>query len=450
MTKRIAFLDTNTFLHYRAIEEVDWLTILGAGHVSLVIVPIVIRELNKHKDYPKAGKARERASATLIKLSKWAEEIQPVEIRSSVELNFLALDPTIPFSEHSLSRDVSDDFLIASVIQHRSEHSSDLHVIVTADLGLKLKAKAFGLQVLQLAESLKLPDELLPDERRTKELESQVRRLQNRLPLLKLLFGDGGTRHEVTLEAYEVLTTGKLDNLIADLREKNPRMEIPDPKPTETPAAENGVMAFLLGLDLGVPVKEIKEYNDKLETYFKACRKYLKARDNYLESLSRTVPIALVITNDGTCPADDVDVFAHFPDGFTLLSESELPEEPSEPKLPRRPLSRQETVGSAFSSIVNPSYISYGSPNLLDFQNFKSSPRNVGHPSIKKTKSYDVEIDIGKIKHGIPESLDTIYAVFESVNDARSFTIDYRLHATNLPDPVSGQLHLIIRKPIVR
>jgi hypothetical protein len=88
MAKRFAFLDTNTFLHYRAIEEIDWLSILATGHVTLVIAPIVIRELNKHKDYSKSAKARERASAALIKLSKWSDKINPSRLDHQLNFNF--------------------------------------------------------------------------------------------------------------------------------------------------------------------------------------------------------------------------------------------------------------------------------------------------------------------------------------------------------------------------
>jgi len=70
--------------------------------------------------------------------------------------------------------------------------------------------------------------------------------------------------------------------------------------------------------------------------------------------------------------------------------------------------------------------------------------RNVGRPSIRRSKSYDVGFSVRKIKHGLVEVLDSLYAVFESRESARSFTIDYRLLADNLPDPVEGHLHVIV------
>jgi hypothetical protein len=44
------FLDTNVLLHYRRIDEIDWLSISGTDAVVLLICPIVVRELDHHKD----------------------------------------------------------------------------------------------------------------------------------------------------------------------------------------------------------------------------------------------------------------------------------------------------------------------------------------------------------------------------------------------------------------
>jgi hypothetical protein len=41
---------------------------------------------------------------------------------------------------------------------------------------------------------------------------------------------------------------------------------------------------------------------------------------------------------------------------------------------------------------------------------------------------------------------DDIYVVFDSLNEARSFKIDYRIIAANLPKPVEGALHVIVRR----
>jgi predicted nucleic acid-binding protein len=40
------FLDTNTFLHYKTIDHINWVEILEAKDIILIVSPVVIRELS--------------------------------------------------------------------------------------------------------------------------------------------------------------------------------------------------------------------------------------------------------------------------------------------------------------------------------------------------------------------------------------------------------------------
>jgi hypothetical protein len=111
-----------------------------------------------------------------------------------VKLQFQANDPFIDFSTHWLSRQISDDSLIAAVIESISRSEKEEHVIVTADLGLKLKARSCQVKVVQLPDSYKLPDEPLGPERRLKEVERELALIRNSMPTLRLAFADGNTR----------------------------------------------------------------------------------------------------------------------------------------------------------------------------------------------------------------------------------------------------------------
>ena len=186
MTPTFAFPDTNTFLHYPPVDQMDWAALLQADSVVLVITPVVIRELNKHKDFPRTSKMRERAAAALSRLHDWSEKATP--IRSAVELKFRIDDPVVDFTVNNLSQNVEDDHFIASVLEHRNEHPGHTHVIVTEDLGLKLKARNRGFFVFQLPAAKRLQDESLDSEKKINQLEAQLREMQNRIPVLSLAF----------------------------------------------------------------------------------------------------------------------------------------------------------------------------------------------------------------------------------------------------------------------
>ncbi len=62
------FPDTPNFLHYQTFEQIDLPALLGADAVVLVIAPIVIRELNDHKDSHPTPRLRKRAAAAIGRL----------------------------------------------------------------------------------------------------------------------------------------------------------------------------------------------------------------------------------------------------------------------------------------------------------------------------------------------------------------------------------------------
>ncbi len=48
------FLDTNLFLHYKGFEDIPWKNLLNTtDDITIVLVSIVLREINGHKDSSK-------------------------------------------------------------------------------------------------------------------------------------------------------------------------------------------------------------------------------------------------------------------------------------------------------------------------------------------------------------------------------------------------------------
>ena len=52
----IVFLDTMIYLHYKSLEEIDFVDLLNADIVKIVIPRITIKELDKEKSAQKAIK----------------------------------------------------------------------------------------------------------------------------------------------------------------------------------------------------------------------------------------------------------------------------------------------------------------------------------------------------------------------------------------------------------
>jgi hypothetical protein len=405
----------------------------------LVVSPIVIRELNKQKDFPKSEKIRDRASAALRRLNSWSDQTPPVMVRDSVELILGVRDPLIDFAAFQLSRDVSDDYLIAALIEHRTEHIGCSHEIVTDDLGLKLKAKASGFSVVRLPEETSLPDETLASEKRIRELDEQVRRLRSISPALRLVFESEEDWKELDLSDHEELTPEIILDQLAGLRRDHPKMS--DPQGVGREQAGIFFDLAIAGVGMGISAEDVNKYNSSLDKYFTAYERYLYSVREFNDLRRRTARLEIVLVNDGTCPAEDIDIFLHFPDGFELFNKDELPKEPEAPRAPTRP---KTWIEKASQPMFVPGFHAPELYDRLNSLNVPITPPNVSRPSIRRTNSYDVEVGIMRAKHGMVQPLDPLYITFSSFTGARSFAIDYTIHAANLPDPAAGKLHVVV------
>src|SRR5690606_14834536 len=82
---------------------------------------------------------------------------------------------------------------------------------------------------------------------------------------------------------------------------------------------------------------EYERYNRERDKYFKQCEVYFSDLRAYQQQCC--AELNLFVRNEGGAPAEDVDLLIHFPDGFELYTEDDLPEEPEAPRPPSEPLS---------------------------------------------------------------------------------------------------------------
>ena len=214
---KFIFIDTNIFEHFPPLKDIDFARLANCTSVTLVIPPITIRELNRHKDTSTRARLRRRAGAALRDLSHWSRTTPPVVIRPSVELTFRAKEPLIDFIAFHLRSDIPDDELLATAIEFAAEQKlgPESVLVTTANLGLLLKGQSQqAIQMLPMPESLRLPDEPDAEEKRIKELEQRLDNLSIGLPRLALTFLDGNTFQEHILR----ITTDSLDE--SELAEK--------------------------------------------------------------------------------------------------------------------------------------------------------------------------------------------------------------------------------------
>ena len=192
--------------------------------------------------------------------------------------------------------------------------------------------------------------------------------------------------------------------------------------------------AALAGLNM-VSQEDISRYHNKLNEYPEEYRKYLIAHREF-----RSHPMyrfTIGIANIGTAPAENVDIYIHFPDGFELCEEDNIPSGPREPSLPARPLSTFEKMRQS-TSCMNRGFFPTLVPRTDPLSSF----------SMKRTNSYDIEDSFRVIKHNERGCLPELYFRFNSAEDVKSFRCDYRVTVDNLPKEINGNINFQFQESI--
>jgi rRNA-processing protein FCF1 len=432
--------------------------------VTISVPAIVLNELDKHKDEHRIRRIRKRASAVSAKLFEYFET-NKAEVRPGVALQFLPFDPRINFANYHLNPSRQDDHLLAAVLQMREENEGPCPVIVANDFNLLMKARQLGIETYRLPDDLKLLEEPDAEEQQLRELERELNRVRKAAaPDLRMCFGPGGDDHAAFKLPHPKLLGGLLLGFeFALLRLRYPKALPPEQVISfaerrklkeaagELKNAEQAAeMLFTLGeMMRQVHPLEVERYNYELEDYFRAYEQYRKDSVEYKNRWSRTLRLEVELVNEGTCPAEDVDVMLEFPECVTLLTEGSFPPVPVEPHPPAPP----QTLGMQTAGLIARGVrksVSLLKPKPTPVPQLSSgylSARATTIPSVVlSADKRRAEFKVPKLKHTLRARCVTLYALFNSFEVAGSFTIPYRAVAANIPQPVTGCLHVKIEK----
>lgn len=242
-------------------------------------------------------------------------------------------------------------------------------------------------------------------------------------------------------------TDERINQTIEQLKKEYPKKAVPPPTPVDPNKPRTGATLAELAKAIqtdsdGYTIEGKREYNAKLDSFFSEYKDYLNKMVKYLDVQMRTIELDIYIYNDGTAPGEDIDIHLHFPDGFNLASE--YVEQPAKPKPPRAQTLKETTHEMIRANRINPVAF-FPRTTRADRP---SEPPNVSRPTIRRKKSYDVDFKVGRLKHNKPIRLDRLFVVYDSFESAKSFGIDYRINAGNVPREIKGTLHVILEKEV--
>lgn len=433
------FMDTMIYLHYKPVSEMDFKELFGVEEVTLQVPRVTIRELDGHKDSHNSNRVRDRSRSVLKGIEKamaGGEKIKP-----GVFLKHCLINPSKTIEAHGLEAAWNDDRLVATVLDFSISVPGERVILITQDTGAKITCAHLGVECAELPEKYKLPPEQDEYEKEIKKLRTQVQRLQTALPRIK--FGFGSAQEEVLHVSINELSA---ENIESEVSEKISALKIDVPEINKSTSSAAAMNPFLVTrFAVAIPSDdEYERYNNERIKYFDSYERYMRADFSRSRRLSLSFQFDLSISNIGTCPAEDVGVWLHFPDGFALCDvedlEEEIGKEVIEPVRPPEPRSAIELFqsGALFWAPA---------PHLLSTYSNSFDPLSaLSRVTVKRTNSYEVERNFIKVKHGVSEPFATLVVLFESFEQVKSFSAEYRITVGNLPEAVTGELNFVIGK----
>jgi rRNA-processing protein FCF1 len=408
--------------------DINWNKIINSSSVLLIVCPAVLRELDQKKFSEYDINIRNRSQQVISKMSKMVTSNKIHKIKKNLDLMFISSEPSIDWEKEGLSSQIPDDRIIASILEQKNNFKNI--ILVSSDIGLTLKVSNKGIKCISLPDEYRLNIKKDKKQKEIEKLRDKITVLENRLPVLKLKILADNEPADFIKITLDQITAPSEDELTEKLEVIKDELKY---KPSSN--------TFEIFIDLlSYPKVEIERYEKDLDKYIEEMLKYYKKEYKFKELQSRLIELNFIIINNGNLPAEDIDIFMHFPDGFVMFSEDELPKKPKEPEKPIPPRTQQEMISNFQKSLI-PSFPSPYIPSIIT----PNINRNLSSgPQIRKTNSYEVKYDLDKLKHGMQIYLKPVYILFESIDLTKSFKISYSILADNLPEPSNGNLNIVI------
>jgi hypothetical protein len=418
--------------------EIDWAKILGANDIQLVFPPIVVHELDELKISAQSRHMRERAQTVLAQLMESRTKGAFTIHETKIQVRFLVNEPMIDWQTEQLDSNINDDRLIASILcfSREQEISKKSITLFTSDVGLHLKAESRSLNTGKLGTDLAIAPTEDSIEIELHRTQKELNRLRGQLPKLSIRFSDvSGVDHK----SYQIKKVNLQQPDEADIRKQANEIGERLLKPF-TVGPQHTINGRTIGEVfhlIDIPIDKIEKYRNDVQ-YVKEYPSYVKQSSASLKRLSLSIKLELSLENCGGAPAEDSDIFLHFPDGFELTDsepfEAVIPDPPAVPKR-----WNEDTLGILAGDRMMSRHFGGTQAN-----NPISAPPNLSSLDVRKTNSYDVRLSVQKIKHHMDIPLHPMWITFHDFDSAKSFSFQYEILTANSPDPFSGELHVVM------
>lgn len=430
------FIDTNIFLHFQYFDELPWNEIIDTNEFQLLIAPVVIDELDKHKRNSNS-KIAQRAKTVLTRIHAVVEDPE------AYPLQYIHKRPEQKtLDEYHLDRNEKDDLLLATIIEFSLEYRDEV-ILISYDTGPLIRAKSVNIKSIKIHEKYQLPIEESEDKKTIRKLTQELNTIKNALPKVILTFDNGGEFIDVAVNPVNETVEQYVNRCLPEETGNIHKMDYRDP------AAINKILDEVHHQPLSEALQHLREYNDifnqlteeqvdkynyDLDIFIANYELFLEKRYEYERILSMSVPVQLILNNVGTAPAEDIDIFLEFPKGFKVINKELFPKPPKAPELPFRPRNKSDIeIKSSRSSILSslPAPLNGYKAEIYD-----------EHLRKADVNGYIGKYQLESLKHYNNCEIYPLIIVFNEQMDVSNFQISYRIVIANLPKAITGNLNV--------
>ena len=443
------FPDTNIFLHYPPLSNIDWQALCNCKHVHLVVCLQVIHELDSKKSDSRLASRAERAIKEIREAHRTG-----ATIRDNVKLSLFNHELRHSEFAETLSPDSGDDKIVHHVRAYREHHPEHDVALATEDFGMELRCEAGGVRVIRMDSALRLENPQDELSKKHKQAVQELAALKNRLPRLTVGIVQRGEApvagHPPEFKVNDGWQALDVDAEIEKQQRQYPKQAGRHARPTASQHTQSlgELISGWSEMSRFISEEDWEEYDTELDDYFDDYRKYVQAV-NHLESVkSRCITFDLILQNGGNGLATDIDVivvcpaavhglFASQSKEAKLLEEPRTPPKPPETPRPsdfRQELNRLKHSAWARSVVPDLRFMHRGD-EFTPLAQLVKSPEGI----------WEIHVRLQKLKHGHTANLGTFFAVFQSWKEARPFSVLFAISASELTEKMEGTLSVIVR-----
>ena len=427
MTTLYLFADTNLFLQYKPLHEIDWCQLGDFADIEIVVCRTVLQEIDALKD----GREGRRSSRARRAASTFREiaESGPQEQKAASGRVVLSLYTTLlpkKDLDGPLDYRQPDQRLIGYLAQYMDDYPSADVRLLTGDGGPILTAQMLDMPYESLHDDWRLPPERDDKDREIARLTQQLEVLQVQEPKFEFSSGNqssGRRGHvEITYDAFRPLTSIERDRLLKRLQNRYP------------PAAVNRNQ---------IPARVISEYERRnYPAWISECQKYMDLVHSIVQ-LEQCPELTVTIQNIGSRPATNTLVEIRASENlrlttptavlrdFGLVPVMERPKPPAQPQ-------PEAGLSAILDGLINRSNVVF--PDL-DFPTHFQSQEDFQYTAEPKLETEpSIGFTCGLWRHSLGPKEFTVRLVPACFDDAITGEVICTVHADNLTIPATFKL----------